>query len=199
MRPPEYPKNGGSVEKTVREIIDYVRATTITGATGALLKQSRRGTTLAVPKPQVLPRTSTEASANHPFHLSVSKVDSLYYWSVSSVGSTITNGTNGASMTIANMDTDTAFTSAKYIVAQATVTSLVLGSITISAVDYPEEVDTSGTPVEQDTIRYLIGKVDVVDSAPTKTQYALTAARLTYGFLNAKLVRVFEFAPTHLG
>ena len=98
MRPPEYPKNGGSVEKTVREIIDYVRATTITGATGALLKQSRRGTTLAVPKPQVLPRTSTEASANHPFHLSVSKVDSLYYWSVSSVGSTITNGTNGASI-----------------------------------------------------------------------------------------------------
>jgi len=55
MRPPEYPKNGGSVEKTVREIIDYVKATAITSATGALLKQSRRGTTLAVPKIQVMP------------------------------------------------------------------------------------------------------------------------------------------------
>ena len=136
---------------------------------------------------------------SHPFALSVSKVGAIYYWNVSSTGSTITNGTNGASMTIANMDTDTAFTSAKYIVAQATVTSLVLGSITITAVDDPEEVDTSGTPVEQDTIRYLIGKVDVVDSAPTKEQHAMTAARLTYGFLSGKLVRVFEFAPTHLG
>ena len=135
----------------------------------------------------------------HPFRLTVSKVGAIYYWNVSSVGSTITNGTNGASIAIANMDTDTAFTAAKYIVAQATVTSLVLGAIAISAVDDPEEVDRSGTPTEQDTIRYLIGKVDVVDNAPTKEQHALTAARLTYGFLNAKLVRVFEFAPTHLG
>ena len=135
----------------------------------------------------------------HPFRLTVSKDGAIYYWNVSSVGSTITDGTNGASLAIGNMDTDTAFTAAKYIVADATVTSLVLTGLAISAVDDPEEVDTAGTPAEQDTIRYLIGKVDVVDSAPTKTQYALTAARLTYGFLNAKLVRVFEFAPTHLG
>ena len=140
-----------------------------------------------------------EGGDTHPFALSVSKVGAIYYWNVSSVGSTITDGTNGASLAIGNMDTDTAFTAAKYIVAQATVTSLVLGAIAISAVDDPEEVDRSGTPAEQDTIRYLIGKVDVVDSAPTKEQHALTAARLTYGFLNAKLVRVFEFAPTHLG
>jgi len=146
-----------------------------------------------------VPRRGGGGGDSHPFKLSVSKDGALYYWNVSSVGSTITNGTNGASMTIANMDTDTAFTSAKYIVAQATVTSLVLGSITITAVDDPEEVETSGTPVEQDTIRLLIGKVDVVDSAPTKEQHAMTAARLTYGFLNAKIVRVFEFAPTHLG
>mgnify|MGYP003624236397 CR=1 FL=1 len=148
---------------------------------------------------QVNRRSSPSSGENHPFHLSVSKDGAIYYWNVSSVGSTITDGTNGASLAIGNMDTDTAFTAAKYIVADATVTSLVLTGLAISAVDDPEEVDTAGTPAEQDTIRYLIGKVDVVDSAPTKTQYALTAARLTYGFLNAKLVRVFEFAPTHLG
>jgi hypothetical protein len=45
---PEYPLPGQSVEKTVRDIIDYLRLTTITNFQGGQMKQSRGGTTLSV-------------------------------------------------------------------------------------------------------------------------------------------------------
>ena len=146
-----------------------------------------------------VPRRSGGSGVAHPFKLSVSTDGDVYNWNVSSTRSTITDGTNGIALTITNLDTDTAFTEEKYIVVRSTVTSLVLGTVTVIAVDDPEEVLTSGTPVEQDTIQLLIGKVDVVDEAPTKEQYLLHAARLTYGFLSGKLVRVFEAAPIHQG
>lgn len=57
---PDYPMPGKSVEQTVRDIIDYLRMTTITNFHGGQMKQSRGGTTLSVrreirPKIQVLP------------------------------------------------------------------------------------------------------------------------------------------------
>jgi hypothetical protein len=57
---PDYPMPGKSVEQTVRDIIDYLRMTTITNFHGGQMKQSRGGTTLSVrhdirPKIQQLP------------------------------------------------------------------------------------------------------------------------------------------------
>ena len=60
MRLPEYPKDKGSVKDTVTGIINYLRATTITSVTGAVLKQSLRGTTIHVPKQQPIPRGGEE-------------------------------------------------------------------------------------------------------------------------------------------
>lgn len=59
---PDYPMPGKSVEQTVRDIIDYLRMTTITNFYGGQMKQSRGGTTLSVrresrPKIQDLPYT----------------------------------------------------------------------------------------------------------------------------------------------
>lgn len=48
MKLPDYPIKGKSVEQTVREIIDYLRMTTITNFQGGQMKQSRGGTTLSV-------------------------------------------------------------------------------------------------------------------------------------------------------
>jgi hypothetical protein len=67
MRLPEYPKRKGSVQDTVTGIIDYLRATTITSARGAVLKQSLRGTTIHVPKPQPNPRGQEEQEIKPPF------------------------------------------------------------------------------------------------------------------------------------
>ena len=49
----------------------------------------------------------------------------------------------------------------------------------------------------QNEIRLLLGIVTSEDGRAWKTQHYFTAARLTYGFLNSRLVRVFESAPTH--
>jgi hypothetical protein len=48
MRLPEYPKKKQSVEPTVRQIIDYLRAITLTSVKGGKLKQSTSGTTLTI-------------------------------------------------------------------------------------------------------------------------------------------------------
>lgn len=50
MKLPDYPQKGRSVEQTIRELIDYLRATTITNFQGGQMKQSRAGTTLSVRK-----------------------------------------------------------------------------------------------------------------------------------------------------
>jgi hypothetical protein len=46
---PDYPMKGKPVEDTIREIIDYLRLTTITNFQGGKMKQSRGGTTLTIP------------------------------------------------------------------------------------------------------------------------------------------------------
>jgi hypothetical protein len=132
-----------------------------------------------------------------PFSLSVSKVADAYNWKVSSKYSTITDGTNGDSLAITNFDTDTVYTATKWIVVEGAVTDLAVSSLQVKAVDDPAEVVMSGSPLDQSTIRLLIGKVSIVDDAPVFDRFLTEAARLTYGFLNGKLVRVFELAPVH--
>jgi hypothetical protein len=50
MKPPAYPQDGKPVADTIKEIIDYCKATTITSVQGGRIKQSRGGTTLVIPK-----------------------------------------------------------------------------------------------------------------------------------------------------
>jgi hypothetical protein len=80
MRPPEYPQKGRSVEQTVHEIIDYLRATTVTSFVGGFMKQSRKGTTLSVnipPRPKIQPPTMSpfyptlEGNANDGYLLTM--------------------------------------------------------------------------------------------------------------------------------
>lgn len=58
MRLPPYPTKGKSVEGTIREMIDYMKATTITSISGGRKKTSPNGTTL-----EVNAGTSTGAAA----------------------------------------------------------------------------------------------------------------------------------------
>jgi len=59
MRPPEYPQKGKPVDHTVREIIDYLRAITVKGFEGGMIKESRNGMTLSIPqniRPKIVPQ-----------------------------------------------------------------------------------------------------------------------------------------------
>jgi hypothetical protein len=133
-----------------------------------------------------------------PFALSVSQDGEIYNWRVSSVYSTITDGTNGDNLSVENFDADFAFTGEKWVVVEAAVTDLSVGTLEVLAVDDPEEVALDeSTPPAQNKVRLLIGKVNVVESVPVREQYRFDAARLTYGFLNGKIIRVFESCHVH--
>jgi hypothetical protein len=51
MKPPDYPQDGKPVADTIKEIIDYCKATTINNVQGGRIKQSRGGSTLVIPTP----------------------------------------------------------------------------------------------------------------------------------------------------
>ena len=59
MKLPSMPQRGGSVETTVRDIINYIRATTVTSVNGGILKETPNGTIINLQKPGV---TSTSAA-----------------------------------------------------------------------------------------------------------------------------------------
>jgi hypothetical protein len=48
MRIPPYPTKGGSVQATIREIIDYIRATTITSVSGGKMRVYPNGTVIEI-------------------------------------------------------------------------------------------------------------------------------------------------------
>ena len=64
MKLPSMPQRGGSVETTVRDIINYIRATTVTSVNGGILKETPNGTIINLQKPGV---TSTSAATACPF------------------------------------------------------------------------------------------------------------------------------------
>ena len=145
----------------------------------------------------------------HPFNITTTKVNLaeegeadnfVYKWSVGPANlSTIIDGTNGASLDIATLDTATVFEGTKYLVVKGYVSSLVVTSLEVIAVNaaaLADEVSLDGSD-DQDEIRLLLGIVTEAEGEHSKTQHYFTAARLTYGFLNSRLVRVFESAPTH--
>ena len=59
MKLPSMPQRGGSVETTVRDIINSIRATTVTSVNGGILKETPNGTIINLQKPGV---TSTSAA-----------------------------------------------------------------------------------------------------------------------------------------
>lgn len=79
MKLPSMPQRGGSVETTVRDIINYIRATTVTSVNGGILKETPNGTIINVQKPGV---TSTGATAC-PFGEIITVDDGTYTRAIS--------------------------------------------------------------------------------------------------------------------
>jgi len=77
MKPPQYPRKGKAVEDTVKEIIDYCRATTIKGFQGGKVKETRNGTTLSITNKQ-----DGKFRRERPFEVTLSKSDTGYYVTV---------------------------------------------------------------------------------------------------------------------
>jgi hypothetical protein len=149
---------------------------------------------------QTIFRTGYNNQHVHPFNITVFKKGTASRWSVGPANlSTIIDGTNGDSLDIANLDKATRFLGKKYLVVRGNVSSLVVTSLEVIAVDEANLADEVGLDDDggQNEIRLLLGTVTAEGGRAWKTQHYFTAARLTYGFLNAKIVRVFESAPTH--
>lgn len=135
-----------------------------------------------------------------PFALTTSELT----WSVSSALSSITDGTNGDAIDLSVLgifDVPNNIAATKYIVLEADVDEdLVCTGWAFSAVNAADTVGVKtngGAPDIQDKVRLLIGKVTVADGAASATQAVFTSQRLTHGFLNGIMVRVFASAPTH--
>lgn len=144
------------------------------------------------------------AATTGPFRLSVAIDGSDWKWTVSATGSSITDGTNGAAIDLSTAGFGTAhtFSTTTAIVLKATVSSsLVLTDWTLAAVSDSDEVGfNSATPPVQNEIRLLIGKVSYTSGSPSTAaalQACFSAQRITHGFLNGCLVKVFESAPTN--
>jgi hypothetical protein len=145
-----------------------------------------------------------------PFALSVMKDGSTWKWRVSSKGSTLIDGTNGAAVSLptgetpVGMDFDHPITATKWIVLQAEVSAgLDCSSWAFAAVDSADADEvgmTTATPPTQNKLRLLIGKITFTGSpaVATAAQATYSAQRLTYGWLNGVPVRLLESAPIKL-
>ena len=80
MKLPSMPQRGGSVETTVRDIINYIRATTVTSVNGGILKETPNGTIINVQKPGV---TSTSGATACPFGEIITVDDGTYTRAIS--------------------------------------------------------------------------------------------------------------------
>ena len=67
MKFPDLPQKGKRVEDTIRQILDYIRASRITGVSGGTLRQSSNGTTIQIGKTR--PSQNISAAASPPFQL----------------------------------------------------------------------------------------------------------------------------------
>lgn len=80
MKLPSMPQRGGSVETTVRDIINYIRATTVTSVNGGILKETPNGTIINVQKPGV---TATSGATACPFGEIITVDDGTYTRAIS--------------------------------------------------------------------------------------------------------------------
>jgi hypothetical protein len=136
-----------------------------------------------------------------PFKLTTSVVDGAAKYTIGK--GSITDGTNGTAINLAGVTETAMSASAGYVVIEATVASdLTLSSWAASVVSESDAAEvrmtTSGT-IRQDKIRLLIGKLTMSGSpaVATAAQACYTDQRITHGFLNGSMVKVFETAPTH--
>lgn len=146
---------------------------------------------------EIRPRQAAVVAAG-AFQLTTSALT----WKVSSVGSSVTAGTNGPAIDLSGAGFDTPNVIAdgvtKYIVLEASVAAGVVSSWTFLAVDTADNkeigLDTA-TPPAQDKVRLRIGKVVTASGSATATQYVATAQILTDMFLNGVIVKGFESHP----
>ena len=209
------PQKGVPVEKTVREIINYIRACRVINVVGGNIKESPNGTTLEFKPGKSTTQQST--SATIPFKLTTSISEGTMYWSVAQTNSSVMDGTNGDAIDLGpsgadwasgaiKFNVETSISTTKYIVLKAAVdTDLVITDWTLAAVDAADAVevgDDGGTSPVQEEIRLLIGKV-TIDTSPdpdtiTASQAVFSAQRITHGLLNGMAVKVFESAPIQI-
>lgn len=117
---------------------------------------------------------------------------------VMTYGSSVLDGTNGSNLVPLGLcETLIGVASTKSIVLQADINELVASNWTFAAVSTYDEVTMGGTPIEQTVARLLIGQIFFDGDTASAKQLVFTGQRLTYGFLNGKIVRVFESAPSH--
>lgn len=71
MKFPDLPQKGKRVEDSIRQILDYIRASRITGVSGGTLRQSSNGTTIQIGKTR--PSQNISAASAPPFQLIAGK------------------------------------------------------------------------------------------------------------------------------
>jgi len=147
--------------------------------------------------------TKPQFTDEHPFKLTArtdSESNNVKY-QVSSNLSTITDGTNGPTidLSIAGFDTEYAVNQTSYVFLEAPVDSdLVISNWQIlDSADIADanEIETSGSPIEQVYIRLLIGVVEVdttggINKLVRVYQNTNTAQRIAYDFFNGALVKI---------
>lgn len=144
----------------------------------------------------------------HPFNLVTRRIDGKDHWRVIYLGSSITDGTNGAAvdLTLVGFNADNPITETKYIVLEADVDpDLVVTNWALVEVAPGDEANLEEVGMSDDDstiqgkLRLLIGKVTIEPDKPINVAEAVfTAQRITHGFLNGIMVKVFESAPVNI-
>lgn len=141
--------------------------------------------------------SATGGSGDHPFKITAETGT----YTISS--GSITDGTNGDAIDLAGIIETSHAASSGYVVISASVdSSLVVTSwgVAIEVIgDTDEVLMTTSPPIEQESIRLVIGKLAVSGDTITVSQALFTSVRITYGLINGVAVKVFEAAPTHAG
>lgn len=131
------------------------------------------------------------------WNLTVERDGSTFSYRVSSVRSTITNGTNGAALPVSGLDTPTAISGTRWIVVEGDVAAdLGISNLAIVALSSLADVKdvrmTSSSPIRQNKIRYYVGKITFAGTpaVPTVTQAGDQPLIVTTAFLNGAIVKV---------
>lgn len=142
----------------------------------------------------------------HPFQIVSSVVTpdtgvTSYQFSVSSYGSTITDGTNGPSMPIEGLDVPSVVAGDGLVVVEADVDEYleIAGWTVVFGVDSAAFLEVEMDPIDgiQTKLRLLVGKIAFDNDRPVIYQYTFTAQRVVHGFLNGALVKVLSQSPSH--
>jgi hypothetical protein len=148
--------------------------------------------------------SSSNSGSSHPFKLVVeTDPTNANVFKYRVLPGTLTHGTNGALIVIGKLD-EAQVISAGYVYVKLSIADSALNpdtdtcEIEINDEWFEEVVFSDEEPYDQAFARLLIGKI-VQDENNNYIVLQATSdhQRLTYGFLNGKLVLVFELAPAH--